>query len=361
VTDWVMADDARVEPAAPDASALATAPFSTFQHVVVLLDGSSLAEHSLPYLIAVARAGVAKLTLFQVLQQPHAHIGSRGVDALDWEMTRAVGQSYLAAIAARLRAHGVHSQVELAQGATAEQIERFAAQGDVDLVVMTSHGEGGVSSQWARGSTAQKVIATGGTSILVVPTHANASSPLDEVQLRRMLLPLDCSQRAEYILPAAIGLARATDAELILAHVVCEPEMPRRMGLSQADTELAQLVVQRNRQEAERYLHEIRTRLTSDSSRIQLRLCVGTHRGQALRELAEREVIDLVILAAHGSTGAAHQRYGGLATEFLHEGHSPVIILQDFARVAERHETFNRASSQRAGGGRFAPGSPDPQ
>lgn len=338
MTDALVTHDRmnRLAPQYP--SPLPTPTRLTFRHILVPLDGSLLAERSLPYLLAVARAGTARLTLLQVLQQPHARFGSRGVDAIEWEMTRAEGQSYLAAIAGRLRAHGVESHIELVQGATAERIGSFATHGAVDLVVMTSHGEGGVSAHWARGSTAQKVIAAATTSILVVPTHAAAGPPDDEVRLQRMLLPLDCSRRAECILPAATALARAHDAELILAHVVPEPEMPRRMGPSRADIELAQNVVERNRQEATRYLRETQKRLAGDSSRIEVRLCVGSNRGQRLRELAEREEIDLVILAAHGNTGDAHLRYGGLAAEFLQQGYGPVIILQDLARLAEPHD-----------------------
>jgi nucleotide-binding universal stress UspA family protein len=338
MTDALVAHDRMIRLAPQYAPALATPARLTFRHIVVPLDGSLLAERSLPYLLAVARAGTARLTLLQVLQEPHARIGSRGVDAVEWEMTRAEGQSYLAAIAARLRAHGVESHIELVQGATAEQIERFATHGAVDLVVMTSHGEGGVSTHWARGSTAQKVIATATTSILVVPTHADAGPAADEVRLQRMLLPLDCSRRAECILPAATALARTHDAELILAHVVREPEMPRRLGPSRADIELAQNVVERNRHEATRYLREIQTRLAGDTSRIQMRVCVGSNPAQALRALAERERIDLVILTAHGNTGDAQQRYGGLAAEFLQVGYGPVIILQDLARLSGRHD-----------------------
>ena len=333
MTDALVAHDRMPHSVAGCPPPLAIPIGLSFRHILVPLDGSPLAERSLPYLLAVARAGTARLTLLQVLQQPHGQIGSRGVDAVEWEMTRAGGRSYLGAIAARLRAHGVESRIELVQGATAEQIAAFVAHGAVDLVVMTSHGEGGVSAHWARGSTAQKVIATATTSILVIPTHAGAGPPEDEVRLKRMLLPLDCSRRAECILPAATALARSHSAELILAHVVPEPEMPRRMGPSREDLVLAHDVVDRNRREATRYLHEIQTRLAGDSSRIQVRLCVGFNRAQALRELAKREEIDLIILAAHGSTGDAHQRYGGLAAEFLHHGYGPVIILQDLIRL----------------------------
>lgn len=321
-----------------DTAAVATSSHPTFQHILVPLDRSALAERSLPYLLAVARAGAARLTLLLVLQEPNARNGSVGVDAVDWEMTRANGQSYLDAIATRLRAHGVESHIELAQGATAEQIESFATRGDVDLIVMTSHGEGGVSAVWTRGSTAQKVIATATTSILVVPMHDNAPAAKDDVQLRRILLPLDCSRRAECVLPVATALARIHDAELILAHVVCEPEMPRRMGPSPVDIELAHDIVQRNRHEAASYLRDLQGRLASECKRIETRLCLGTNRAQALRELVERESIDLVILAAHGGTGDAHQRYGSLAAEFLQAGYGPLLIVQDLARLADRQD-----------------------
>lgn len=310
---------------------LGLAAYPTFQHVAVLLDGSSLAERSLPYLLAVAHAGASTLTLLQVQQQPQAHSGARGVDAVEWEMGRAEGQSYLAGIAARLQARGVASRIELAQGATEEQIERFAAGGDVDLMVMTSHGEGGVSPHWARGCTAQKVIGTGTTSLLVVPAQAAAQEGI--ATLRRILLPLDCSQRAECILPIATALARSHDAELLLTHVVCEPEMPRRMGPSRADLELAETIVEGNTRAASHYLRELQGRLISDSNRVTVRLCSGTDRAQAVRELAHREAIDLIMLAAHGGTGDAQQRYGALATALLQHADVPVLVLQDLGRL----------------------------
>jgi nucleotide-binding universal stress UspA family protein len=156
------------------------------------------------------------------------------------------------------------------------------------------------------------------------------------------MLPLDCSQRAECILPAAIALARTHDAELLLAHVVPEPEMPRRMGPSQEDLELARRLVERNRQAAQRYLRDVQSRLARVSDRVQVRLCVAPRRAQALRDLAQREGVDLVILSAHGSTGDAHQRYGAVAAEFIQAGYGPVIILQDLG-VSVRHERAPQA------------------
>jgi nucleotide-binding universal stress UspA family protein len=301
------------------------------RHLLVPLDGSPLAEHVLSYVAHIARAMSARITLLRVLEVAALPMGRR-VGLIEWEMLRAEAHAYLAAVAARLVEDGLTVDIELVQGHVAEQIILLAKHQSVDLIVLASHGEGRLHA-WNVGSTVQKIIAGAPTSILVVPAKDLDGVQPREVRLHRMLLPLDCSQRAECILPAATELARRYDAELILAHVVPEPEMPRRMGPSKEDLDLAQKLTERNRRAASRYLRDIQDRLAGLSGRVQVRLCVASDRAQTLRELSQREEIDLVILAAHGSTGDARQRYGGLAAKFLQECAGPVIILQDLAAV----------------------------
>lgn len=298
----------------------------SLRQILVPLDGSKLAECVLAYVVAIARSTDAHVTLLQVLDTDS---GMRHhIDAIEWEMARAEAHAYLAGVAARLQAEEVDAQIELVQGRAAEQIDLFARRQAADLVVLATHGDSGVQA-WTLGATTQKVIAAAPTSMLIVPAvERHDSSPL-QVHLRRMLLPLDCSQRAECILPAATALARRHDAELVLAHVVEEPEMPRRMGPSQEDIDLAQRLVDRNRRAAQRYLRDVQSRLAGVSERVETRLFVAPRRAQTLHDLAQRENIDLVILSAHGSTGDVHHRYGALAAEFLQAGYGPVIILQD--------------------------------
>jgi nucleotide-binding universal stress UspA family protein len=335
MTDALVEYDAAQRAAAIErASADDTADVGlVLRHIVVPLDGSPTAECVLPYVVAIARATAARVTLLQVLEVLGGMTrAQKHVDAVEWEMARAESHAYLMSVVARLQAEDVHAQVELVQGRAAEQITLYARRADVDLIVLSTHGEDG-PHPWSLGSTVQKVIAGATTSMLIVPSHGRqASGPLT-VRLRRMLLPLDCSQRAEWILPAATELARRHGAELVLAHVVPEPEMPRRMGPSQEDLELAQRLVDRNRRAAQRYLRDLQGRLARVSDQVQVRLCVGPRRAQTLHELAQREAIDLVILSAHGSTGDAHQRYGAVAAEFLQAGYGPVIILQDLGAM----------------------------
>jgi len=352
MTDALVEYDRTAQRAAnPDGSA-AIDPAEiglALRHIVVPLDGSKIAECVLPYVVALARATAARVTLLQVLEVAGGMPTARHhIDAVEWEMARAESHAYLASVATRLEAEQVSTVVELVQGRPAEQITSFAKLQSADLIVLATHGDAG-PQPWSVGGTVQKVIGSAPTSMLIVPADERlAAGPLT-VRLRRMLLPLDCSQRAECILPAATELARRHDAELVLAHVVPEPEMPRRMGPSQEDLDLARRLVERNRNAAQRYLRDVQSRLAGVSDHVQVRVCLAPRRAQTLHELAQREGIDLVILSAHGSTGDAHQRYGTLAAEFLQAGYGPVIILQDLGAQVRDQRPADAPRAERLG------------
>ena len=144
----------------------------TIRHVLVPLDGSPLAECTLPWAVAVAQAFAARITLLRVLERPAVSAStSHHHDAVDWEMRRAEAQSQLARIDRDLKARRMTSAIELLEGRPAEQIINFARAHHVDLVVLSSHGEGGLSG-WALSSTALMVVARTHSSVLVVPAHA---------------------------------------------------------------------------------------------------------------------------------------------------------------------------------------------
>ena len=263
------------------------------------------------------------MTILRVLESGDAH----PVDAVEWEIARAEAYAHLTALAGTLKEVDVAATVEIVQGKPAEQIPHFAATHDADLIVLSTHGAGGLN-HWTLGGTVQKIIATTQASVLIVPARWPTSEP---VRFRRMLVPLDCSPRAECILPAATELARAHGAELILAHVVTEPEMPRRLRASSEDQDLIARITERNHGEAKLYLQEIQQRLAASTDRVEVQIVVSPRRIQALRNLARQQQVDLIVLSAHGSTGDAKERYGSVASKFLHDGGEPVIILQDLA------------------------------
>jgi nucleotide-binding universal stress UspA family protein len=300
-------------------------------HVLVPLDGSALAECALPWALAVVQAFGARLTLLHVLEPPALSTAtSHHHDAVDWQMRRAEAQSQLVRIHRDLGARELTSGIELLEGRPAEQIINFARAQGADLVVLSSHGEGGLTG-WALSSTALMLIARIHTSLLIVPAHRTQGQRLGELRLRRILLPLDCSPRAECALPLAAVLARRHGAELILAHVVPEPELPRRLSLSAEDLAIASQLTEQNRREGERYLGDLRERLIRQELAVSTRLVVSSRTVRAIRALADDDGVDLVVVSAHGHTGDARERYGSVTARLLEQTTRPLLMLQDLA------------------------------
>lgn len=318
----------------------------SIRHVLVPLDGSPLAECALPWAVAVAQALGARMTLLRVLERPAiSSATSHHHDAVDWEMRRAEAQSQLSRIDRDLKARGLTLTVELTEGRPAEQIINFARAQHVDLIVLSSHGEGGLTG-WALSSTALMVIARTHASLLVVPAHSAEGQRVGELRLRRVLVPLDCSPRAECVLPLATALARAHDAALILAHVVPEPEVPRRLPPSAEDLAVASQLTERNRREGERYLGGLRDRLVEQKVRVGTRLVASSRRAQAIRAMADDADVELVMVSAHGRTGDARDRYGNVAARLFEQATRPLIVLQDLGPRREPTPTEEAAESR---------------
>lgn len=295
------------------------------RHLLLPLDGSALAETVLGPVSALAKATGARVTLLRVLE-PAVH---QSIDAFEWEIARSEVQGYLARVQAELVAEGIDADIKLLDGRASEQIVHFAASGDFDTVAVASHGQGG-GGQWPLSGTAHKVVTGTPSSVLIVPARGQQGRTSD-TRPRKILLGLDCSQRAECILPTAIELAQQHDAELLLVHVVPEPELPRRLTPSTHDIELARQVTESNQREAQHYLRELQQRLARDSQRLQVRTVVSSHTAKALSDLAREEQVDLVIVAAHGGTGDATRIHGSVAAALLHDVSQPLLIVQDLS------------------------------
>jgi len=296
-----------------------------FERILVPLDRSLLAECVLPHVVALARSLDSQLMLLHVLSPSDRQGGLRAVDPLESQLRRAEAESYLEGVRARLQEVGVVAQTKVIDGDAAEQILTFARENQIGLAILSSHGRSGLSG-WNVSGVVQKVIMRAPISLMIVRAYQPAQPDLAGLRYRRVMVPLDGSPRAESVLPLAITLARA-EAQIVLAHVVQRPQMPRRTPPSQEDSDLADRIVERNRSEAEQYLETVRAQLPPAA--VETRLLISNHAAVALHELAEQEDADLVLLCAHGYSGELRWPYGGLAVGFVAYGSSPLLIFQD--------------------------------
>ncbi len=298
-----------------------------FDHILIPLDGSSLAECVLPHTVAVARALGAQVTLLRVLEPASA---GRIVDQLDWQIRKTEAETYLEEVTASLRKAGLKAERVILEGQAADHIIQFVRNHDVDLIVLGSHGRSGLSG-WNVSSVVQKVILRAYVPIMIIRAYQPVTSKLTEMTYRRIFVPLDGSQRAECVLPLVTNLALFYKSQLLAAHVVSRPEMPRRRPLNQEEIKLSDQIISCNQRNAVDYLEQIRSQLSSQAIDVKTRLIVSDDMIAELHELAEQEKADLVVLSAHGYSCKSKWPYGSLAISFITYGTSPLIVVQDVA------------------------------
>jgi nucleotide-binding universal stress UspA family protein len=299
-----------------------------FERILVPLDGSFLAECALPHVIAVAQAFDSQVTLLRVLEQPHGSALAQAIDPLEWQLIKAEAEAYLNGAANRLQDSGLEIHQALQDGQAAELIIDYVHRHEIDLIVLSSHGQSGLTG-WNISSVVQKIILRAYTSTLIVRAYQSAPKDLVSLGYRRILVPLDGSQRAENVLQPATKLSRFYDSRLLMAQMICKPEMPSRTPLTPAEIELVNQITERNRREATRYLGQIRSHSTTG---VDLRLHIREGNSAELHHLVESEKVDLVVLSAHGHSGNPKWPYGSVTLSFIAYGTTPLLIVQDLSR-----------------------------
>ncbi len=298
-------------------------------HILVPLDGSALAECVLPHVQAVASAFSARVTLLHVLELSRIKAEQRAIDPLDWHLKKREAEVYLDDIATRLRAANLQVNQEMMEGLSADCIIEFANNNDVDLITLSTHGRSGLSG-WNISSVVQKIILRAFKSTLLVRAY-KPSDTEPTVHYKRLFVGLDCSARAEYILPVAVGLAQFHKSQLILGTVIRKPEMLHRFPLSDNDVELVTRIAERNYRAASHYFEQLTSQLALQSVDLQTRLVVSDNMTATLHDMVEQENADLVMLVAHGHSGEGRWPYGSIANSFIVYGTTSLMIMQDLS------------------------------
>jgi nucleotide-binding universal stress UspA family protein len=146
------------------------------RHVLIPLDGSTLAEQALDPALELAQRSGARVTLLRVVHL--APLMAEGFGSpiqppmpLDSTLQQRERQAreYLNRLAWKIqpRVTQIESKVVVAEGADASEILEFARDHDVDLIALATHGRSGLK-RLLLGSVADKVIRRADTPVLVI-------------------------------------------------------------------------------------------------------------------------------------------------------------------------------------------------
>ena len=303
--------------------------------ILVPLDGSEFAERALPIAADLGRRHGASLRLVTVHDRKHAYVSTPELmTALDEVDADAQDQAaaYLRRKADEVQAGSVAVTYALRTGDPASVLLDQMEQ-DVDLVVMTTHGRGGISRLWL-GSVADRLVRQGDCPVLLLRPDAVPRSVAE--LLEDVLVPLDGTVRAESVLDEVQALMTEPGGTLHLLNVVTQPflfDPPPRPSYAAGRA----ATVEQQRLRGYRYLRGLAQPLRLAGKAVATQVTVSTDPAEEILAYARHHDIRLVGIATRGRGGFARWAVGSVADKVIRAG-SVVVLVVHTDSVREENE-----------------------
>ena len=307
-----------------------------YSKVIVPLDGSEFSEQALPYARLIADRMSVPIELvesYNILPPAVRDRHTRYIVELMLTEARSRSEKYLSGIRQRLEEDGHTTSITTLHGAPTEAISAQASADADALVLMSTHGRGGIA-RWALGSVADRVLHTVSNPVLIVRTSATAPIP-QEVSVETIVAPLDGSTRAELSLPHLADLATALGVGITLLRVTPTAEYYRNhMSTVQLRHESGPGWMSPNEladadsKAVTAYLSQVKDRLIDDHSlEVTIDHQQNDNVAQAIIDKASRQG-SLVVMSSHGQSGIRRLMLGSIADRVVRRSTGPVLVVR---------------------------------
>lgn len=300
-----------------------------YQTLLVPLDGSPMGEQALPMAATIARDAGARLYLVHVYNR-YRPIYVEGLPVIGDDV-RALhkkhARAYLEKMRERLPAEvQAQTRVALLDGSVPEAIATYAGAVGANLIVMTTHGYGGLARAWL-GSVADSLVRDSSIPILLLRPVEDSPAREWAAPLKQILVPLDGSSLSEQILKHAEDLARAMGGRLALLHVV-EPVAAGGVPPVVTVSEVSGAGIEQREQTMKDYLDGLARRLRTRGIEVETRVLVSSQPAAAILEDARRHGVDVIALATHGYSGLRRLLIGSVADKVLRGAETPILMFR---------------------------------
>jgi nucleotide-binding universal stress UspA family protein len=277
-----------------------------FKRILCPVDFSEYSTRSLRYAIAFAQQHQSKLIVYHCLQPvPSAVYAGAGASHQQW---RDATEKQLENFTGAIPADNLEITRTVESGDPATRIAQIAAEDNVDLIVMGTHGAGGYET-FLMGSVTNKVLHRVSIPVLSVcrPTRAVLSGdPSDPLLIGKILCPIDPSDVRLPMISRAMFLARLNHAS-ILFFAVYQPGQPRIIL-----DELREVI------QPDKETQCLTDFLESSGNPVQ----------EILRAVKQYE-IDLVVMGHHRRTPMAMEALGSVTLRIIPGANCPVLVVRD--------------------------------
>lgn len=272
------------------------------EDIVVLLDGSSLAEAALPSADLLARSYSCRLSLISATSVREVRAQSTDTTQSKTE-PRDDLENYLQQTASQMTQSGLKVDVALGRGRVEEVVRTLSLDLGADLLVMTTHGRSGVERLFVSDLT-NRIIQNSVTPMLLIrPTEEWRSR---RTQFKHLLVSLDGSASAERALRYARSLARIFGSEIIL------------LGVPETDAEKSRL---------HGYVAQVEAALRGRGLNARS-IVTGSGPARTIVSVSEEQHADLIVIAATGRGSASRPAsMGSVADRVTQTAQCPVLLV----------------------------------
>lgn len=316
--------------------------------IMVPLDGSAFAEQALPLALTLARRAEARLHLVRVRA------------SLPLDSDGAMAERYLVRITEQIESelpdritHRVlmdeQSPLEYpppAARSVADLLAAHCTEQDVDLVLMTTHGRGGVRRAWL-GSVADRFMRVAPRPVLLIRPQDDTFSSAARADrgISHIVIAVDGSELAEQVIPYARDIGNLFASRFTLLRVVSPLtwDMAPEAFAVHPGLQFPPL----SRADAEQYVEQLADRLRETEMTVEVHVVRAPSAASAIVDFAATHGADLIALTTAGVGGIRRLLLGSVTDKVVRSSDVAVLVC-NVQHIGERTETVGPARPEGA-------------
>ncbi len=296
------------------------------RHILFPTDFSESSDQAFEHALFLAREHDATLEILHVIQLApgYPHLGVPTMATMKETDVKKLIQEQIDRIS---DSGNVDLKTTIKEApAIGRSIVEYSEEQDVDLIVIGTHGRQGVR-RFFLGSEAEEVLRGAERPVLAVRKQ---DEPFPATPLRRVLVPVDLSERSIAALAHAQEIAAMYGAQLDVIHVV-DPDLRHPSVYSELTGRQLETAF-----EIEAAVQETLKSMT-DSARkagidVQTHVCHGSPT-RYIFEFAQTHDMDLIVMSSHGRTGAERLLVGSVTQKVMRATPCPIFVVKSFGKM----------------------------
>jgi nucleotide-binding universal stress UspA family protein len=296
--------------------------------IMIPLDGSQFAEQAITYATDLAANIHATIHLVKVHQPIDDELlgDARFITSLQIDKRlHDDDRRYLARVANIAELSALNPVTALLNGNVVGALEKYIYSSGIDLVVMSTHGRGGLSRAWY-GSVADELIRSANVPVLLLrPEGGPVVDGTASGRFHNILLPVDGSEFSEGLIQTAVAIgARENTHYTLLQVIVPAPPTAIADGIGMITGPDLSAEVQAY---AAEHLAVLATALRARGHSVALEVVVHPDVSAAILAHAAEHAVDLIAMVTHGRGGWKRLALGSVSDTIMRATTVPILML----------------------------------